>query len=111
MAVGHANGFDVASVILMAVSATISGFMLRLQRRLAQKVDAEKLIDRVEALERHAVNTPNDDDVTAIISRIGGVEGSVRETMAQNNAIIRAVDVLTRQVEIVQRHLLNREDR
>ncbi len=100
---------DFASLLVLGISSFTSWRMLRLQRGVAHKVDADKLEDRVSVLEQRIQTIPSHGDMTALQVRMGGVEAGIARLEAQSQGNGKALDVLTRGLEIIQEHLLDRD--
>jgi hypothetical protein len=99
--------FDVISVAILGASTLISALMLRLQVRLAKKVDADNLAKRVETLETRTASMPTHADLATIGLRLGTIEQSTAATGATVQGVSKALDGVSRQLEIIQEHLLD----
>lgn len=102
---------DFASLLVLGISSFTSWRMLRLQRGLAQKVDAEKLEERVQALELRIELIPSHADMSLLQVRMGNVETGIARLQAQSEGNGTALAVLTRGVEMIQEHLLDRDSK
>lgn len=108
MSIQPANStLDLISVGILAASTVISGLMLRLQHRLTKKVDAEQITKRIESLEMRTATMPTHADLATIGLRLGTIEQSTAATGATVVGVSKALDAVSRQLEIIQEHLLD----
>ncbi len=97
----------VASVFVLLTSTIISGRMLALQRRIASKVDAEKITERLASLELRTSQMPTHADLANVSIRLSVLESAIARAGAQVEGVGKALDGVSRRLEIIQEHLLD----
>ncbi len=100
---------DIASVCVLASSMVISGAMLKLQIRIAKKVDADALTSRIEGLEKKIVGMPTQEDMRELFRRLGHVESGVAVSTASLQANTAATARVEHMVDLLVKHQLDKE--